>query len=103
MTHSIDKLQHKHLPSMRQAMDTLYERVTYGLVTDADGAAMESAMQHAEDELTSLAQYLSETGLAGMPLTHKHDMQQAVRALFEQRARLSDATTMVASILEKRT
>lgn len=99
---SIEKLQHTHLPNVSQAMKALYERLTYGLVTDADGMGVENALQHAEDELALLAQFLRETGLAGMPLSKEQDVQQVTQDLFEQRARLSDATAMVSSMLEKK-
>lgn len=102
LVQSIEKLQHTHLPSVSQAMEALYERLTYGLVTDADGVGVEDALQHAEDELVLLAQFLRETGLAGMPLSKEQDVQQVTQTLFEQRARLSDATAMVSSMLEKK-
>ena len=67
-----------------------------------NGMGVENALQHAEDELALLAQFLRETGLAGMPLSKEQDVQQVTQDLFEQRARLSDATAMVSSMLEKK-
>lgn len=111
MSDAIDALQHHHIPSVRQAMDAMFQRVcvcrgnnglpsrTYGLVSDVDGTGVEETLADAEDQLTSLAQYLIETGLAGMPLSQEDDVQQVTRIVFEQRARLSDATSMVSSIL----
>ena len=69
------------------------------MVSDVDGTRVEETLADAEDQLTSLAQYLIETGLAGMPLSQEDDVQQVTRIVFEQRARLSDATSMVSSIL----
>ena len=99
---SIEKLQQTHLPRVSQAMEGLFESVAHGLVTDADGAGVEAACQRAEDELALLARFLRDTGLAGLPLSDEQDVQQVTQAVFEQRARLSDATAMVSSMLAKK-
>ena len=49
-----------------------------------------------------LARFLRDTRLAGLPLSDEQDVQQVTQAVFEQRARLSDATAMVSSMLAKK-
>lgn len=102
LVQSIEKLQQTHLPRVSQAMEGLFDSLAHGLVTDADGAGVEAACQHAEDELAVLARCLRDTGLAGMPLSNEQDVQHVTQALFEQRARLSDATAMVSGMLAKK-
>ena len=102
LVQSIEKLQQTHLPRVSHAMEGLFESVAHGLVTDADGAGVEAVCQHAEDELAVLARCLRDTGLAGLPLSNEQDVQQVTQALFEQRARLSDATAMVSGMLAKK-
>ena len=102
LVQSIEKLQQMHLPRVSHAMEGLFESVAHGLVTDADGAGVEAACQRAEDELALLARFLRDTGLAGLPLSDEQDVQQVTQAVFEQRARLSDATAMVSSMLAKK-
>ncbi|KOS16037.1 hypothetical protein Malapachy_3052 [Malassezia pachydermatis] len=106
MIQAIDALQQVHLPAVRRAMDALFERITIGLAGEADGQAVEDALDVAQTQIQALSEHLQAHGLAGLTTNEpgsdtQRDLRATTRALFDQRTRLSDATALVASILSK--
>lgn len=76
---------------------------TYSLANEADATSVYGALDRAEKQLASLAQYLTTSGLAGLPVCKDHelsldDIVATSRRLFEERARMNEATTLVSSI-----
>ena len=60
------------------------------------------ALNDVDEKLSHLQTYLREHGLSGIPLgtgQSVEDLQEQTRLTFEKRARIDDATTLVASIL----
>jgi len=76
---------------------------TYSLANEADASSVYGALDRAEKQLVSLAHFLTTSGLAGLPVNKDRqlmpdDIAATSRRLFEQRARLSEATALVSSI-----
>lgn len=103
------ELESTLLPATRHAGDALLERVyvswkagshrLYALAHHTDAAG---ALEELDMKLATLQNYLRDTGLSGIPLTSAatpSDLRAETRHAFEQRARLSDATALVSSIL----
>lgn len=111
-TSALDTLTITHLPQTQRAIDSLFERMyvmdrpdrsTYSLANDADSCSIYDALEKAEKQLESLAHFLTTSGLAGLPVNKDReltldDMAMTSRRLFEQRARMSEATALVSSI-----
>lgn len=97
---SLAELSTTLLPATRHAGDTLMERVMYALCHDDDAS---EALDQLDARLAELQKFLRDTGLSGIPLSidasRATDIPAETRSTFEMRARLSDATTLVSSIL----
>ncbi|WFC96143.1 hypothetical protein MBRA1_002799 [Malassezia brasiliensis] len=97
---SLAELATTLLPATRHAGDTLLERVMFALCYDSDAS---EALDQLDARLAELQKFLRDTGLSGIPLTtdtsHATDVPAETRSTFEMRARLSDATALVSSIL----
>ncbi|WFD06735.1 hypothetical protein MVES1_002089 [Malassezia vespertilionis] len=109
---NLTTLETNILPALARAGDAFFERMyvyslahdsTYTLANPADGDMASASLERLDAQLNVVQTFLASTGLAGMPLGAPCPDAEAVRTLshrvFEQRARLNDASAMVASIL----